>query len=302
MLLRRHLIAGATALSAQPKQIAPLINADFYYGDEWDKPFLYPLRTVSGRVLSRRYPVETVPGEEHDHIWHRGLWYGHGIVNGHDFWRELGRDKTARLILNGPPRLKTGAVDANFAMVAPTGQRLGSIRQTFTTWDNGPLRYIDARILIHADQKSPLTFGDTDDGGFAFRLNDQFREDRGARLRNAYGLEGTNKIWGQAARWVDYSAVIDGAAAGVAIFDHPSNLRHPAQWHARGYGLCAANPFAGKSFSKNKGPDGAFTLPDGDRLTLRYRVVIHQGPFEPPAIEKFYSDWAKVTRGNETLR
>ena len=57
MLLRRHLLVGAAALNAQPKQIAPLGKAGaFYYGDEWDKPFLYPLRTVSGRVLSRRYP------------------------------------------------------------------------------------------------------------------------------------------------------------------------------------------------------------------------------------------------------
>ena len=177
-------------------------------------------------------------------------------------------------------------------MVTPTGERLGFIRQSFITWDSGPLRYIDAWIQIRADQKMPLTFGDTDDGGFAFRLNDQFREDRGARLRNANGLEGTDKIWGQSARWVDYSAIIDGSPAGVAIFDHPSNLRHPTQWHARGYGLCAANPFAGKSFSKNNGPDGAFTLPAGKRLTLRYRVIIHEGPFEPERIESFYKSWA----------
>jgi hypothetical protein len=295
MLLRRHLLTGAVALSAQPKQILPLGDAaNFYYGEEWDKPFLYPLRTVSGKILSRRYPIETVPGEETDHAWHRGLWYGHGIINGHDFWREQGRDKTSRLIINGKPRTKTKAVDATFHMVTPTGQRLGSMVQGFVITDRGPHRYIDSHIQINADQKEPLTFGDTDDGGFAFRLNDQFREDRGAHLRNSSGLQGTNKIWGQAAYWVDYSSVIDGRPTGVAIFDHPQNLRHPTQWHARGYSLCAANPFASKSFSKNKGPDGAYTLPAGQGLTLRYRVLIHEGPCEPHQIESLYKQWAKL--------
>ncbi len=297
MLLRRQLLTGVSAaLTAQPKPIAALGKAtSFYYGGEWDKPFLYPLRTVSGRNVARRYPVETVPGEATDHIWHRGLWYGHGIINGHDFWRELGRDKTARLIMNGAPRMQTNAVHANFAMVTATGERLGSIDESFSTKDDRPLRYIDARIQINADQKDALTFGDTDDGGFAVRLNDHFREDRGARLRNANGLEGTNKIWGQASRWVDYSAVIDGTPAGVAIFDHPSNLRHPTQWHARGYSLCAANPFASKSFSKNKGPDGSYILPAGKSLTLRYRVVIHEGPCEPERVEGLYQSWAAGT-------
>lgn len=298
MLLRRHLLTGASAaLTAQPKQVAPMGDGiGFYLGDEWDKPFFYPLRTVSGRVLSRRYPVETVPGEETDHIWHRGLWYGHGSINGHDFWRELGRDKTARFISNGLHRQRNFAFTAQFNMVTPTGERLGMIQQSFNKIDRGPFRYVDAQIQINADQKAPLTFGDTDDGGFAFRLNDHFREDRGARLRNANGLEGTNKIWGQASRWVDYSAVIDGTPAGVAIFDHPSNLRHPTQWHARGYSLCAANPFASKSFSKNKGPDGSYTLPAGKSLTLRYRVLIHEGPCEPAQIEGLYQSWGPGTR------
>jgi hypothetical protein len=293
-MLRRHLLTGAAALTAQPKRIAPVGKAaGFYYGEEWDKPFLYPLRTVSGRVLSRRYPLETVVGEQTDHNWHRGLWYGHGLVNGHDFWRELGREKTARFVLNGEPSQGTNAIDASFAMVTPSGQRIGTIRQAFNTADSGPFRYIDAQIEIRADQRMPLTFGDTDDGGFAFRLNDQFREDRGARLRNAAGAEGTNRIWGQAARWVDYSAIIDGTPTGVAIFDHPENLRHPTQWHARGYSLCAANPFATKSFSKNKGADGSHTIPANGNLKLRYRVLIHEGPCDSARIESLFNSWAK---------
>ena len=293
MLQRRHFLTlGATSLHAAPRQIAPLGDAaSCYYGGEWDKPFLYPIKTVSGLVLSRFYPVEKVAGEETDHVWHRGLWYGHGIINGHDFWRELGRDKTARLVTAREPRRKQNAIDAKFAMVTPAGQTIGTIYQAFRASAQGPLRFLDAAIQVHADQNTALTFGDTDDGGFAFRLNDHFREDRGARLRNAEGLEGTSNIWGKSARWVDYSAIVDGTPAGVAIFDHPANLRHPTHWHARGYGLCAANPFATKSFSKGKGPDGAYVLPAAQKLTLKYRVVIHEGPCEPAQVESLYRAW-----------
>jgi hypothetical protein len=79
----------------------------------------------------------------------------------------------------------------------------------------------------------------------------------------------------------------------VAVFDHPSNLRHPTAWHARGYSLVSANPFATKSFSKGKGSDGSYTLTAGSKLTFRYRVVIHEGAFEPGAIDAAYKAWAR---------
>lgn len=300
---RRHfLLTSSAALLAagSPGRLAVTVKgqeaAAFYYGSEWDKPFVYPIRTVSGRAISRGYPVEKIAGEQTDHVWHRGLWYGHGIINGQDFWREQGRDKTSRLVVQGAPALNKRkgrpVVSAEMSMLTPSGKSLGSMRQEWMFEDRGSLRFIDATIAIDANQGEPLIFGDTDDGGFAFRLNDSFRQDRGAILRNSSGLETTEKIWGKPAHWVDYSAMIDGVATGVAIFDHPSNLRYPTAWHARGYSLCAANPFATRSFSKGKGPDGSYTLGAGKQLRLRYRVVIHEGPFEPPSIEKLHAEWA----------
>jgi hypothetical protein len=294
---RRDLILGtATLARAASSSIAPLRLkgkevASFYCGVEWDKPFLYPIRTVSGKTLSRGYPIEKIAGEETDHNWHRGIFYGHGMINGHDFWRELGREKTSRLVVKGIPNTAGASVSAAIDMITPDGKSLGSMRQQFSIEDRGSLRFIDAVIAIQAVHGA-LTFGDTDDGGFAFRLKDAFRQDRGAKLCNSSGLEGTENIWGKPAHWVDYSAVVDGAPAGVAVFDHPGNLRHPTAWHARGYSLCSANPFAAKSFSKGKAPDGSYTLAAGATLRLRYRVVIHEGPLDPAGVEKLYRAWA----------
>jgi len=300
MRRRELLLTAATALrAANPGSPVRLHHGEMalYSGAEWDKPFLYPIQTVSGKKLSRGYPLETASGEQTDHAWHRGIWYGHGIINGHDFWRELGRGKTARIVpLGEPVRKKRGArqsVTVVGRLTPPFGEAIGTVRQQFTVQDTGALRAVDALITLSADQRQPLTFGDTDDGGFAIRLSDAFRQDRGALLRNSNGAQGAENLWGRPAHWVDYAAVLDGTPCGVAIFDHPANLRHPTAWHARGYSLNAANPFAAKAFSKGKATDGGYTLTAGGRLVLRYRVVIHEGPFEPAAIEAAYRAWAR---------
>ena len=60
--------------------------SDFYMGKSYPKPFLAPLRSATSLVVTRKYPMETVEGESHDHPHHRGLWIGYGNVNGINFW------------------------------------------------------------------------------------------------------------------------------------------------------------------------------------------------------------------------
>lgn len=296
MLSRRTLLTSAAGVTlfGQEDPRAPLGGGmELYYGPKWDKPFVYPLRSVGGVVVSRGYPLEPRAGEASDHAWHRGIWYGHGIINGQDFWRELGREKTARLVASAPPKVGSNHLELHTEMVAPGERKLGTIVQEYRLADAGKLRRIDVRITIAGAPGLDLTFGDTDDGGFGFRLADEFREDKGAVLRNSEGGMGSKQIWGKNARWVDYEAKREGAAIGVSLFDHPSNLRYPTGWHARGYSLCSANPFAAHSFDKSA-PDGSYTLPAGKRLTLRYRLLIREGAFSAEATESQFRDWARA--------
>lgn len=152
---------------------------------------------------------------------------------------------------------------------------------------------IDSRIAVKADRGVPLKFGDSDDGGFGFRLATEFREDRSAELMNSDLLTGTGEIWGKPAKWVKYTAMVNGKRAGLAMFDHPSNLRHPTGWHARGYSLCSANPFAIGSFAKDKTKDISYTLAAGQTLNLRYLVVIYDGDLAPEAADKIFARFAK---------
>jgi hypothetical protein len=268
----------------------------FHFHSRWDKPFLFPIRTASGNVISRGWPVEPREGDQRDHAWHRGIWYGHGDINGEDFWREKRDRSTARLTLDGEPQASSGAaglLDVTLAMMSHQGQRLGTIGERYRFQRDGGNILIDTTVSIKADHGTALKFGDTDDGGFGFRLATEFNQDHGAELMNSDRLTGTENIWGKPAKWVKYTATIKGHRAGVAVLDHPSNLRHPTRWHARGYGLCSANPFGVRAFTGDKSKDGSYTLPVGQILNLRYLVVIFDGDLPAAAVADLFARFSK---------
>jgi hypothetical protein len=60
----------------------------------------------------------------------------------------------------------------------------------------------------------------------------------------------------------------------VAIFDHPGNVGYPTYWHARGYGLFAANPLGRHMFDATQ-PPLDYTLEKGQTTTFRYRLAFY---------------------------
>ncbi|MBI4893629.1 MAG: PmoA family protein [Acidobacteria bacterium] len=265
--------------------------SNLYYGPEWPLPFLHPLRAASGVAVTRGYPVEQIEGEIQDHKWHHGLWFGHGDVNGVDFWRDLGAEKTGRMVVKGKPSWKKGKLTVEAELVTPKKEALGTVAEEFQFAAQGALRMVDAVVTVRADKGLALKMGDTEEGTFAVRLADEFREGRGVTMKNAAGDEG-KVIWGKRAKWVDYSTTVKGEKAGVIVLEHPSNPKHPTYWHARPYGLLSANPFGEHDFLKDKTRDGSMTVPAGGKLELRYRVVIHPGGLGEIDAEKLFTDYA----------
>ena len=77
----------------------------------------------------------------------------------------------------------------------------------------------------------------------------------------------------------------------LAIFDHPKNPTHPTYWHARGYGLFAANPFGAKAYTDGKAETN-FTLEPKQSVTLRHRILILSGPTTADQLAAQYKRYA----------
>jgi hypothetical protein len=79
--------------------------------------------------------------------------------------------------------------------------------------------------------------------------------------------------------------VLSNASVGIAIFDHPSNQRHPTRFFA----LDEAFGFISTSFAY----DEPYTIPRGESLTLKYRVLIHLGDLFSFDLWKCYEEYAR---------
>ena len=80
---------------------------------------------------------------------------------------------------------------------------------------------------------------------------------------------------------------------GIAIFDHPSNPRHPTWWMARSYGYVGANPFGIHAFEGKPKGTGDFRIKSGESATFRYRFVFHEGDPDQAKIAERYARYAK---------
>ncbi|MGH9899264.1 MAG: DUF6807 family protein, partial [Pyrinomonadaceae bacterium] len=97
-------------------------------------------------------------------------------------------------------------------------------------------------------------------------------------------------VWSTRGRWTMLSGRIGDEPVTIAIFDHPKNPGFPTYWHARGYGLFAANPLGQEVFSKGKQKLG-FTLQPYQSAIFRYRIVIFDGAMTPQQAEEQYKDF-----------
>jgi len=271
---------------------------ELYFGPGTAKPYLHPLRSASGKVVTRLYPMQVVEGERHDHPHHQGLWFAHGDVNGFDFWSataERTGGKFGRIVLRRLLRLENGAqrgtLSAEFDWLAPDGAVLLRELRTMIFHSDPALRIIDFDIRLEGVQA--VRFGDTKEGTFAIRVAESMNEARGGRLVSADGRTGEKQVWGTRAPWMDYCGQVEGETLGIAIFDHPSSFRHPTYWHVRGYGLFAANVFGWRDFTRRPDADGSARLEPGAAWRFRYRVVIHPGDAHAARLADLYARYAR---------
>ena len=278
----------------------------YYFDPKVAKPYFMPLRSAQGTIITRGFPIGNTVPPEHQHDRNlephqRPMYFGHGNVDGVDFWGEaiypkwsdgtaFGRTVLAEIedVRSGPD---SGTIRALFHLVGPRGRVLADETQAFVFRGGQQTRMIDCEFTITANHGADVTMGDTKEGSFALRLVPQLHSPPGYMVNSAGSL-GEKEIWGKRANWVDYYGKVGTEEVGVAIFDSPKSFRHPTYWHARGYGLFAANPFGIREFTGDPNQDGSWTIPQGKSLTLRYRVFIHHGNDKQAHVAEAYEQYA----------
>jgi Methane oxygenase PmoA len=288
------------------------------------KPVLVPIYSPNGTVVTRGYPLSPRAGERIDHPHHVGLWLNYEYVNGFDFWNNSNAIKNpakyGTIYHTKITKMKSGkkatlGVEADWITANGKGKNVLKETTTYVFQVKSSTRIID-RITTLTAQSDTVFLNDVKDGMIALRLArelehpsdkaDEFLDANGivtkvdkldntnitGKYRSSAGIEG-DSVWSTRAKWVNLTGRIGTDNISICMIDHPKNLRYPTYWHARGYGLFAANPLGAKVFSK--GADIVnLKLAPKQSITFRYRIVVASHHLSDAENNVLAEDFAKV--------
>jgi len=264
----------------------------------WQRPVMSPVIGPAGVRMTRAFPFDQdSQGESHDHPHHQSLWYGHGDISGTRFWKTEGTVEHQALLRTDAQDGEAVIKTHNHWLAPDDGHVLSDTRTiTIRVHDDGS-RTIDYAVRLIADE-GEVTIGDTKEGTMGIRTHPGLRldgkRDSNGRAMNSEGVRGKS-VWGERADWVNYWGTIGGRDVGIMIFDHPANPRHPTWWHARHYGLIAANPFGISYFDDKPRGTGDMKLAAGESITFRYRFVFYPGRGDRTGTNRRYQAWVSET-------
>ena len=258
----------------------------YVYGGK-PKPFFHPLTTPAGFCLSLFEP--------HDHFWHRGLWFTIKFINGENFWEEFDKFGIQRGLL--PPSINhthDGAViwtqDQLWECPNGAGSVFAETRKiTYRPLDS--LSYaldwdisLTAQANLILDRTPFTTWGGY--SGLTMRGNRNWQQ---TQLRFPDGST-SDRPTGIPANWADLSGVFDGGdqkEGGIALFDHPSNVRHPQPW----YGATGAGHYFNAAFLFHE----PMNVVEGETLRLRYRALVHDQIWGVPKLQTAYETYMETS-------
>ena len=286
--------------------IGQQLFTSFLYPDTLEKPVLYPIHAANGTVVTRGFPLNPQKDDPTDHPHHIGLWFNFENVNGLDFWNNsyaipkekknlYGWIKTDRILETGSGKKGILSYHANW-----TNQNNDVLLEETTRFEfsgNDHQRFIDRITVLKAN--TDVLFTDAKDGLLGLRVahelqipskeDKKFTDDKGnvtvvkstadnianGNYLTSAGKEGDD-AWSTRAVWCKMYGKMGNDSISIAIIDHPQNPNYPTYWHARGYGLFAANPLGEKIFSNGKLAKN-LQLKKGESVSFRYRIIIDEG-------------------------
>ncbi len=306
------------------KKVDVLIGGDLFtsyiYPDNIAKPTLYPLITSTGKRLTRGFPLDPQPGERFDHPHHVGFWLNYGDVNGYDFWNnsfsepdnhKFGVIRHEKVVRGDG---KKGLLEVTAKWVSGDQEDLLAETTQFYFSASGNTRQIDRITTLKA--LTDVAFNDNKEGLIGIRViralelpSDSPEFYLGAdgkpmkeKTVNNDGVTGNylssegltgGGVWGTRGKWMYLYGRVDGDPVSLTLIDHPSNVGYPTYWHARGYGLFAANPLGQKIFSEGR-EELNFSLKKGESVTFRYRLLVQGGNgLSKQEIDRSFEEFSK---------
>jgi len=297
----------------------------YCWPDDVMKPVLYPVITSEGTEITRGYPMKPRAGERVDHPHHIGIWFNYGDVDGLDFWNNstaipgdkksgYGTIKHIKII-----QAKEGIGEAKLvttsSWITPSGKELLSEKTEFYFYAKGSTRIID-RVATLTATGNTVSMKDNKEGVIAIRVARQLElpskdevimtDAQGnpttvkkmtndgvtGSYRSSEGIK-DDAVWSTRAKWMDLNGVIGKEKIAIVMCDHPKNQSYPTYWHARGYGLFAANPLGWSIFTKGKETLN-YSIPAGKSSVFRYRIIIQSGgDLTDSEINEFANEFAK---------
>jgi len=300
MLLCTLAAGGDSFAWRQGESSLALLNGDrvvwqFNYGKDLPKPYFFPLCLPDGTELTALGPK--------DHRWHYALWFSWKELNHANYWDRSDASKLAGAtdVLTAraaPKRDHSARFELTLSYHPDGGPSILSEKRTITVSPpakDGSYR-IDWSAVFTAGAEPVFMKGGVSGGGYAGMSARMAQNSRDWRLVNSEGIEDTacpgmaKNLNGKRARWEDFSLVdkASGKTAGIAILEHPKSFRHPTQWHNI---VDEKHPFG--YFSPAPLWSEPYTLPAGQSLTVRYRILVHPGRPDKLAIER---EWKRFSR------
>jgi Methane oxygenase PmoA len=286
------------------------------------KPVLYPVRTAKGAIVTRGFPMDPRPGERVDHPHHVGLWFNYGNVNGIDFWNNSDaikpeqRSKMGTIVHRAVKAAKSGAsegvLEVESDWVMPDGSVILKEHTRLLFRGTATSRTIDRVTTLTAGDKR-ADMGDNKEGVLGLRVTRALEEpsnkpevftDAAGRPTSVPTMDnkGVNGVyltsegrkgaeaWGTRGKWCTLSGAVGEEQVSIAILDYPGNPGYPTYWHARGYGLFAANPLGQKELSGGK-DTLSFAIEPKQAATFKYRIAIVTGGLTAPQAEEAFKAW-----------
>ena len=278
----------------------------FLYPDSLEKPVLYPVYTAGGVLATRGFPLVPRDGEPTDHPHHIGIWFNYENLNGLDFWNNSYAIPATKKNLYG--WIKTdkitqmaggekGKLAYQARWVNQNNETQLEETTSFEFSGTAHRRVIDRVTNLKAVKEA--SFNDAKDGMLGMRLahelqipaaeDQKFTDNKGNvtvvkggtdHVANGNYLTSEGKqgdaAWATRGKWCKIYGKINNDSVSISMIDYPKNPNYPTFWHARGYGLFAANPLGEKIFTNGKSAKNLH-LNKGESVTFRYRIVVEDG-------------------------